>query len=197
MNQHRFPVVPRSLSAFPSRRDILRGLAGAGLGLGFLYRHESTGAKKKRKHKQKNKKAKPNAFGCLDVGKPCGGNDAKCCSGICEGKKPKKGKRDSSRCVAHDAGICTPGSDVCKLEGVAECHPSNSSCHCVRTTGNATFCGDTGGTGDGPASLCRVCHQDTDCQDEFGPGAACVVYEGLCSDYCAETGYTACVPPCA
>ncbi len=190
-----FDDIARHLSALPSRRDVLRGLAGAGLGLAALRHLDAVGARN-RTNRKKKPKLKRNAFGCVDVGGECQGKSTNCCSGICQGQKPKKGKKDRSRCVTHDAGICTAGSNICKLEGVAECHPSNSACHCVQTTGKATFCGDTGGTGDGPASLCRVCSKDTDCEPEFGTGAACVIYEGLCSIYCAETGHTACVPPC-
>jgi hypothetical protein len=63
----------------------------------------------------------------------------------------------------------------------------------VLTTGNAPFCGDyTGFPGN---DLCRDCSQDSDCQEEFGPGAACVVYAGLCGETCPDTG-TACVPAC-
>jgi hypothetical protein len=189
-----FDDIARLFSVLPSRRDVLRGLAGAGFGLATLRQLGAVGAKN-RKNRKKKPKLKRNAFGCVDVGGKCQGNDANCCSGICEGKKPKKGKKDTSRCAGHDAGICTPGSNTCALAGIAECDPSNSGCHCVGTTGNATFCGDTSGVTDG--SLCRVCSKDTDCQAEFGPGAACIFLEGLCSIYCIDTGRTACVPPCA
>ena len=51
-----------------------------------------------RPEKKKNKKPKNNAFGCLNVGQACNGKNDKCCSGICDGKKPKKGKKDKSKC---------------------------------------------------------------------------------------------------
>jgi hypothetical protein len=41
------------------------------------------------------------------------GKSGLCCSGIYEGKKQKQGKKDTSRCVAHDSGACQAGEDVC------------------------------------------------------------------------------------
>jgi hypothetical protein len=190
MDSFQFDDLIRSLTE--SRRSLLAGALAVVSGLIVTPRVD---AKNKRQHKGKKAKLQRNAFGCVDVGGACQGNSANCCSGICQGKKPKKGKKDTSVCAGHDAGICTPGSNICKLDGLAECNPDNSGCHCVLTTGNTTFCGDTPGVGDG--SLCRVCTKDTDCQGEFGPGTACIYLEGLCSIYCADTGYTACVPPCA
>ena len=46
-----------SLTNMPSRRDVLRGLAGAGLGLGIARWQATTGAKKKRKNKKKERKS--------------------------------------------------------------------------------------------------------------------------------------------
>jgi hypothetical protein len=63
------------------------------------------------------------------------------------------------------------------------------------TTGNAGFCAALQGFT--PAQFCRFCSTDTDCQDEFGPGAACVILKGICSAACASTGRTACMRPCA
>jgi hypothetical protein len=193
MDQHHVAVLTRTVSRVPSRRDVLRGLVGVGLGLSALRRQDAAEAKKKRKKKKKKPQLPLNAFGCLDVGQPCRGNSANCCSGICQGGKPKKGKKDTSTCVAHNAGICYPDSDSCSLGVAIKCHPS-TFCLCVLTTGNAAFCGDFTGGGD---KLCRVCSKDTDCQAEFGPGAACVVFAGFCTPDCAATGRTVCVPPCA
>jgi hypothetical protein len=67
---------------------------------------------------------------------------------------------------------------------------------CTVTTGGAAFCADTSKLND-LADLCRFCNQDTDCEEEFGPGAACVVLGGICSPFCPSTDRTACLPPCA
>jgi hypothetical protein len=203
VNHQSFDIMALSLSGSPPRRQLLRGLASIGFGLclGVAPLSGITEAKKKRRHKKKRKSnrpkpmtPKPNALGCFNVGQPCNGDSATCCSGICEGNAPQKGETDRSRCVAHDAGICTPGSNACTGEGLGLCNPSNSDCTCLRTTGNATFCGDAG-NGVDLSTLCRDCRQDTDCEAEFGPGAACVIFDGICSDVCPDPG-TACVSAC-
>jgi hypothetical protein len=91
--------------------------------------------------------------------------------------------------VAHDAAICQADSDTCTTGVPHYCNGSNLSCACLLTTGNAGFCG-------GPGTQCRECNKDTDCQEEFGTGAACVVFGGICETNCPDTGGTACVPPC-
>lgn len=182
MDGSHFDGLTRSLAQ--SRRSLLGGalaLAGGWLGIA------NTAARKK--HKKKGKKAKPpkpNAYGCFGVGKACK-NESQCCSGICEGKK---GKRN---CAAHDVAICQVDSDICSSGQAVLCGTTNPHCACTLTTGNAPFCGDfTDFPGD---TLCRDCRQDTDCEADFGPGAACVVYSRLCGDICPDTG-TACVPAC-
>jgi hypothetical protein len=198
VDQHHFAVLTRSLTNLPTRRDLLRGLASAGIGLQALRLSDAVEAKKRKKRKKNNKKKKSrpvvNQYGCLDVGQPCGGNSALCCSGICEGTAPKKGKQDTSRCVAHNTSICTPTLNICTTGTEGVCNQSNLNCHCTVTTGNAGFCGDYSL---GALNLCRVCSRDTDCQAEFGAGAACVVFEGICATYCPATRGTACMPACA
>jgi hypothetical protein len=194
MHTSRLAAMTRSITVLPSRRDVLHGLAGGGLGLALRRTPGAAGAKKNHQHKHKKPKLERNDFGCVDVGSKCAGNDANCCSGVCEGKKPKKGKKDTSVCVAHDnAGICFPDTDSCTIGEILHCDLDNPNCLCARTTGNGGFCGDFTG---GAVSLCRECSRDTDCQDEFGPGAACVVLQGVCTS-CPDTGRTACVPACA
>jgi hypothetical protein len=122
------------------------------------------------------KKPQLNAFGCLNVGQKCRGNNGLCCSGICQGKKPKQGKKDKSQCVAHDTGECQAEQDSCLAEEEIRCGTANGGA-CVRTTGKAGFCG--GGSG-----ACIACEKDTDCQTlGFGENAACVV----CRSQCPET----------
>jgi len=206
MDTSRFAVIARSVSDIPSRRDVLHGLVVAGLGLAasstWSREESAVAAKKKRKKKKKKKKplsqpdqqAPPlpqpqppfNAFGCLDVGQSCQGDSALCCSGICD--------PGTSTCIAHNAGICFADTDTCTLGQNYPCHPDKSTCFCSLTTGNAGFCGDFSF---GATALCRYCSSDTDCQEELGPGAACVVLKGVCSFYCADTDRTACVVPCA
>ena len=186
MDAHRFDSLARFLTTAGSRRRALAAL-GSLVTLGAL----PAGAKKGKK----NEKPKTNAFRCVDVGKGCQGKNGTCCSGICKGKKPEKGKKDNSKCVAHNAGICTPETDSCTLGVGISCNPSNPSCSCALTTGNAGFCGAFTG---GVEGHCRVCKKDTDCEAEFGAGAACLVMGGVgCTAFCPATGRTACAPPCA
>jgi hypothetical protein len=193
MESFRFDDLARRMGKATPRRHLLGGLAGTALGL--VAQLPVAEAKKKHKHKGKKAKLTRNEFGCVDVGGACQGNSANCCSALCDGKKAKKGKKDTSVCVAHDdAGICFADSDTCTVGHNVSCNADNSACDCVLTTGKAGFCGDF--TAGAPA-LCRNCTQDTDCQEEFGAGAACIVVGGGCSPICAATGRTACVPPCA
>jgi hypothetical protein len=175
MNAPRFDRLTHALTAGASRRGILHGLASAGLGLMVFKTSVAVEARKKRA-----KKIKRNSFGCVDVGLACRGNSDNCCSGICQGKKPKKGKKDRSRCVAHDAGICLLEPGVC-AETYTGCGPLGV---CGLTTGKACFCAAING-------LCSVCQKDADCVAlGWGLGAACLVTDG-----CPETGGTFCAPP--
>ena len=189
MNQQTFDIVTRT-AANLSRRDTMFRLASLGLGVGMLWRPAISGARKKRQRKKRTPRARPNAFGCLNVGQPCRGDSSQCCSGICEGTAPKKGKKDRSRCVGHNAAICTgPESDTCSTGVAHYCNGANLSCGCLLTTGNGGFCG-------GLVNECRGCRRDADCQEEFGSGAACVIAAGICEGRCPETGGTLCVSPC-
>ena len=174
MDASHFDRATRSLAAASSRRLLLRGLATLGLALAHL---PSRVRAKKRK-----KKLKFNEFGCVNVGGKCRGKDNVCCSGICQGKKPKKGNKDKSKCVAHGVGGCQPDQDHC-VDFQGNACPDNASASCWRTTGQSSFCGDGGN------SACVVCAKDVDCEALYGAGAACVV----CVD-CSQTG-TLCVSP--
>jgi hypothetical protein len=166
MDGPHFDTLVRALGAAPPRRLLLRRLAMAG-GLAVTGRSRTTRAKQRHNHK----KPKKNAFGCLSVGKPCNGKNNKCCSGICKGKRPRKGKKDTSNCVAHNVGGCQAGQDAeqgvqvtCGVAGV-----------CVRTTGNASFCALSG-------NQCGDCRKDTECEAQLGPGAACIDAPGCGTD---------------
>lgn len=194
MDATHFDRLTRLLIEAPARRSVVRGLAGAALGLTAFRLPGAVAAKNKHKRKNTKPKLERNAFGCVNVGRSCRGNHANCCSGMCEGAKPRKGKKDTSVCVGHDnAGVCFPDSDSCTLGLDVPCSFGNTTCSCVLTTGNAGFCGDFAS---GSTDLCRVCTRDTDCQADLGPGAACVFLAAACSLGCGATGRTACVPPC-
>jgi hypothetical protein len=176
MHPLRFDAMTRLLATGSSRRAL--ALLAAGLGV-LSTQTLPTSAKK-------NKKPKPNEFGCLNVGQKCRGNDSKCCSGLCEGKKPKHGKKDKSRCVGHDESTCLAGQQTeCSESQGAQCTTSAGT-HggCQTTTGNAAYCADLG------ARKCVVCQRDVDCQALCGPQAACIQCLG-----CSTSGGTACVGP--
>jgi hypothetical protein len=191
MHTSHFDALVQSLSATASRRLLLSRLTAVALGLGVLDHFLTEVSAKKSK-----KRLKRNEFGCVNVGGGCRGNSANCCSGICEGKKPKKGKKDRSRCVGHNQGICTQGQDACTQDfsDATECSAANPDCFCGITTGNAGFCGDF------DLAECVPCRFDTDCETfGFPAGSACVRFTpggpGGCG--CSLTDNRACLKPCA
>jgi hypothetical protein len=174
----------RAVISVPSRRDVLRGLAGVGFGLGAAWNPAASEAKKRRgKRRKKYEKPKPNAFGCLEVGDACKNVD-QCCSGICQGKK----------CRAHDTGTCDqafPGVCAASNPILAACN--NDQCFCFRTTGGSNVCAEGFGA---ELSQCADCSKDADCLAlGMPPGTACaLVSKGPCSGICP--GAMACLLPC-
>jgi hypothetical protein len=181
MDAERFDAFVRSLKGGASRRGVIRGFAA--LMLGSLAVVQPDGTLGKNGKKGKNKKRKPpfNAFGCLDVGVTCK-NGGQCCSGICTGKKRKKGKKRRKRCEGHDATNCPGGQIEASCGGISRpcATAAGTQGVCNTTTGNAAFCGAGGN--------CFPCHRDADCVEACGEGAACI----LCPGKCDEVGGTAC-----
>lgn len=173
MDASRFDHLTRSLAAASSRRRLLSDFAILGFAAAFV--REAASAKKRRKKPQLN------AFGCVGVGGKCRGNDDLCCSGICEGKKPKKGKRDTSRCVDHDTSDCAVGHLPCGGPHVDCTSSSGFAGLCYTTTGNAGYCAKGG--------ICFTCSKDADCRPFCGPQAACII----CKECESPTVHTACV----
>ncbi len=172
MNHHGVTAMTRSLTSIPSRRDVLRGLAGAGVGLSVARFPSGAAAVKGRK---KERKPKPNVFGCLNVGDPCKRAD-QCCSGICAGRKRRR------KCRAHDTGGCRAGSQPISCNGtdiVCTTSTGNPEGVCTTTTGNGGYCVYSG--------ACYPCRKDAECQELCGPQGACL----LCND-CPDTGGTSC-----
>lgn len=189
MDQNRFDVLARALSSMPTRRHLLRGLAGGGLGFSSLRLPAVTEARKKEKHKKRQKKVKANAFGCLSVDKTCN-NAGQCCSGICEGKKGKR------TCRAHGAGTCdqnAPG--ICEaVDPLQTLCNGVDNCACFRTTAGSNFCVDAVATGS--KDFCVNCKKDADCEAlGFPPGSACVpASDGNCAASTCEIGMICAVP---
>ncbi len=191
MDQNRFDAVTRTISSLPSRRDLLRGLAGAGLGLGIARLPELVEAKKKRKKRKKVKKPQPNQFGCLEVGDACS-SEADCCSGICEGTRKKTCQsHGTGTCPQDRAGICLSTADDVPF---LKCN-NGGACFCYTTTAGSSFCGDRGPVL-GDAASCADCQTDADCDAlGFPEGSACApVGTGYCAGECASG--MACLAPC-
>jgi hypothetical protein len=181
-------LVKRLARPAESRRGFLRGLAASGLGLGAARLPLLVTAqerKPKGRGKDKPRKPKPNQYGCLEVGDPCG-RSSHCCSGICKGKKGKK------TCRAHDTGTChQTGTGIClsaKPQNIS-CN-NNDGCRCFTTTAGSNVCAELK-PGD-----CADCGKDADCAAlGFVPGTVCVpMFEGYCGGQC-ESGM-ACLTPC-
>lgn len=166
---------PSALASWSRRRF---GYGAARLATALLALEADRPAHITASKKQKKRKKPPlNAYGCLNVGQRCRGNSDRCCSGICDGKKPKRGKRDRSRCVAHDIGPCTAEDDKCINPPGPTCNPAKPFSQCYRTTGAASFCGDSSVGG------CIDCRKDADCVEfGFGERSACVVCESCPGD---------------
>jgi hypothetical protein len=192
MDTDRFDRVARAGARGLSRR----GLAGA-LGLVATAFSGLTDARK-RNRKKKTKKLKRNSLGCVNVGDACRGNDGNCCSGVCQGNEPKKGKKDKSVCVAHNVGGCTLERDVCRTGEITQ-DSCGENTICTATTGGSAFCASA--VGNSPEKICRVCAKDTDCEDQgFPAGSACVILTGSACDACDEINggsgpATACLTP--
>ena len=166
MDADRFDHLARALHWRQSRRAALRLLSPGALGA--LATGVGLG------------EARGNHFECRHVGARCK-RPGQCCSSRCLG--PTGGKT----CSGHDAGtcttqnVCTTGTTVCGSHG-------GSSCVCFQTTGKAPFCGRFG--------ICRPCTKDRQCEEQFGPGAACVVHDCVCTNATTNPRGTGCVVKC-
>jgi hypothetical protein len=173
MDNQRFDAWTKALTADQtSRRTTLLSMSSAALGV-LLARFSDNAIAKKRKNKKKRKKKlKKNEFGCVDIGGKCRGSDGACCSGVCQGKKPKKGKKDKSVCVDHNVGGCTLDRDIC-VTGDGQESACGTAAVCAQTTGNAAFCASQENVD------CRICSTDRDCEAQGFPiGSACIILTG-------------------
>jgi hypothetical protein len=182
MKRGQFDDLLRSFAA--TRRVFVPGMLAIATGRASAY----SGAAKKKHHRHKAKKPKPNAFGCVDVGKGCL-YASDCCSGLCQGKKGKK------LCVAHGIGTCDQEADgFCETSNPDQLRCNgNPACTCITTTAGSKFCGDPNPN---VGSGCAPCRTDADCEAlHFPAGSACApVAAGNCvSSPC--NGF-ACFVPC-
>ena len=198
MDNRRLDTLARHLAPPSSRRLVVSRLTASLLSFAGIRLPNEAGAKPHKRHgKRKKKPLRFNEFGCLNVGARCRGKDDLCCSGICHGKKPRKGAKDKRRCVAHHVAGCTVARDICTTDNkpLSRCNPANMDAYCATTTGNGPFCANFGLP---LGAVCQVCVRDVDCL-AFGypPGSACVLIGGgVCNQCIAEgTEGRACVAP--
>jgi len=200
MDSKRFDSLAKTVGRRRSRRSAIHALTGAAL----------TAASAKLGLASEPAVAAPvtteRRFNCLVIGDSCNGKDDNCCSGRCEGKKSKKGKKDKNgkrqrdredrtKCVAHDEQGCTGAQDqdTCS-SGIRVACGGRSGGGCLRTTGNAGYCGQIQGGPTPPRLACAVCDKDKDCDAlGYGPDAACVVCASSCEFENSRS--TACVGP--
>ena len=179
-----------------SRREAILALLGGVLGLSGLYQADAgmmgmgmmgMMGMGKGKRKRCEPDPTPNAFGCLNVGQPCRGQDSACCSGRCQGRSPRRGECDRSRCVSHDESTCLPGqqAETCGGQTVTCTSTAGQPGFCNTTTGEAAYCLAAGG--------CFPCQRDAHCEGVCGPGAACIRCANCpVGTSCAGTGATSC-----
>jgi hypothetical protein len=159
MDAAAFDAVLRSLTVESSRRGVLRGLVVI---VAAVAPSLPAVARAKRRLGR-------NEFGCVNAGRHCRGKNGVCCSGICRGRKPKKGKKDRSRCVAQDERGCRAGQQIVPCGGTTAtlCTTSSgASGVCGTTTGSAGFCVQ--------GFVCSSCTSDDQCQPSPDPKAACI-----------------------
>ena len=182
MDQNRFETVTRSLTSLPSRRALLRGLAGLGFGFGIARLPQAGEAKPKRKlqrkqHKQnktqptqQNERATSRTDPArLATAGPCG---------PCQ-------KRKQGQCVPRPNGTPCDGG-ICQ-DGVCQAPDPNPTCE--TTCAGCCFdgqCypGDTNANCGTDGALCAACPSDDVCTAEgvcgppptCGTGGPCLVF---------------------
>ena len=176
MDQHHFDTLTRSLTSVPSRRTLLRSLAGLGLGLGVARLPQAAAAKKKRKqHKKQHEKqhtkqtapetANTDQARLAAAGGPCG---------PCQ--KRKRGtclpKPDGTPCeggICQD-GVCAPSTCENTCAGCCydgQCYPGNTNATCGQDGAVCVSC-----AGDEICTAEGVCGPPSTC----GIGGPCTVF---------------------
>ncbi|MDF3042366.1 MAG: hypothetical protein K0Q71_5072 [Thermomicrobiales bacterium] len=148
MDQHHFTAWTRSVRSVPSRRDIVRALAGAGLGLGTLRVSDAVAAKDKKKRKKKRKKqtCRPNCVERTCGNDGCGGSCGACGTDqVCHGGTCCVPESRSASC----AGRCGTWTNNCGQS--VTCAACATGQQCLSNGSCAVVCDDnadcTGGCG--------------------------------------------------
>jgi hypothetical protein len=141
MEQHYLSALKRSLRSLPSRRDFLRGIAGAGLGVGVLRLSDDVDArtKKKKGKSRKNKRRNGNSQGGTTPPPP---PTNPTCIPTCPGAVPCGPDGCGGSCgTCRNNETCQNGTCVC----VPQCAPANA----CGTDGCGGSCGTC------PATTCQ------------------------------------------
>jgi hypothetical protein len=127
VDQKHFDILTHSVSGFPSRRHLLRGLAAAGLGLGVARLPDLAAAKNRRKRKPKSRKGlcQKNGSACSKPGKNCKQQYCLRAPFTIEARWTESSRSD------HDAFLFVPPEDA--TTGPAphiywSCTPTTSTC---------------------------------------------------------------------
>ncbi len=220
MNEHHIPSWTRLVTHAPSRRDVLRGIAGAGLGFAALPHPDTADARKKRKKNKKHRQeAPPPAAPCTPkcgrkecgndgCGGSCGecGAGQVCATGTCCSPQPVE-TTCTTRCglastcplrcdTVVDPGACSQPV-TCSCPSGHECL-SNGSCGqiCAQASdcpGQTTGCSSCGASAEGP----KHCSYHPACPDqECTTTADCPVGEQCQVTSCGPAGSikNLCVP---
>ncbi len=167
MDHEQFDRVTRTLATGATRRSALKVFAAGGIGTAL--------------HLLRLRAADAEHYGCIHYREPCSRN-GQCCSGICT----------NGRCRAHNKGICTTEQNFCTQGGdttVCGSASGGGNCLCTRTTGKTPFCAENF------TGVCGQCTRDKECQETYGPGAACITGGPACP--CTDRTKGSCAIPCA
>jgi hypothetical protein len=132
MNKPHFDSVAQIMTSFPSRRNVLRGLAGAGLGLGFARLPDLVEAKKKHKRKKRRRKNRGRTGPlCTSLGEPCSTPGTQCQERFCLQAPLTIAAIWQKSGANHDTWLFVPPRDGATSPSPQidyDCNQSNSPC---------------------------------------------------------------------
>lgn len=194
MDSEFFDKFAKQVSAFTSRRSLVRGLAGTGAGAALasvlgdgLMPGESASAKSKKKRrkqrKRKKEKKKEKKQECNDKGKTCALPLNPCETVSClDHKCVPSTQPDGFSCG--NGQICQGGQCVAACGSGGSCTVGTTCCGnaCVDTQTNASNCGSCG-SACGNSQIC----QGGQCVAVCGNGPGCTGGTTCCANACVDT----------
>ena len=178
MDSERFDGLVRSFGQTRSRRQTLRGLAGAAAAGAFALGGREVSADV----------CKREGKACKRTGQCCGELECLASAGGTKNPNASPGSTAGSGKVCTTVGACTAGTrEECVVgPSFPACEPSGCvrACFCAPSVEGPSFCGV-------PVSCGPACTSSTDCNT--GAGEACIVFAP--SGCCENTNQ--CVRPCS